>query len=447
MFALTLVAAAAIGGTGARAAGDPSAGKTVFANQCSNCHTVVAAQNGVGPSLAAVMGRHSGGLPGYKYSAAMSGAGLTWDAATLEDFLTSPTAKVPGTLMADAITDANARANVIAYLATLGIAPASAGVAATPTPLSHGPTQEELLSAADDSHNWLYASKDYSGQRYVSLRQITVANAARLRPVCIYRSDNFAATQSNPLVYEGTLYMTMNEVTVALDAATCRQRWSHTWALKDHALSKVNRGVALKDGRLIRGTPDGYLIALNMRDGSLLWSRKIADATLAQYLSMPPLIFENRIIYGPAGADWGAKNWVGAFDLESGEPLWRFNLIPDANEPGAETWSDPQARQHGGASVWTPLSLDAKRGVLYVPVGNPAPDFFPAARPGENLYTDSAVALDVPHRQVDLVPPVRARRFLRSRSQPGQSLVHRAHQRRIPRPDRDQREGRAVACA
>lgn len=146
-------------------------------------------------------------------------------------------------------------------------------------------------------------------------------------------------------------------------------------------LSKANRGVALKDGRLIRGTPDGYLIALNMADGSLLWSRKIADAKSGQYLSAPPLIFEDRIIYGPAGADWGGKNWVGAFKLETGEPLWRFNLIPDDGEPGAGTWQNPAARAHGGGSIWTPLALNAQQGVLYVPAGNPSPDFYRAARP------------------------------------------------------------------
>ena len=395
VIAMTLIAAAAVVVvTPARADGDPSAGKTAFANQCSNCHTTTAGKNGFGPSLAAVFGRRSGGLSDYKYSDAMANAGLTWDAATLDEFLTSSTTKVPGTLMAVTITDAVARANVIAYLGTLGVARATIARTAT-TPLPHGPTATELLNAASDRDNWLYASKDYSGQRYVSSTQITTANAARLRPVCIYRSDNIAATQTSPLIYKGTMYFTINEVTVAMDAATCRQRWSHTWALKDGALSKVNRGAALKDGRLIRGTPDGYLIALNMQDGSLLWSQKIADSNAGQYLSMPPLIFEDRIIYGPAGADWGSKNWIGAFSLETGEPLWRFNLVPDPSEPGAETWSDPRALQHGGASLWTPLSLDTSNGVLYVPVGNPAPDFFGSARPGDDLYTNSAVALDI----------------------------------------------------
>jgi alcohol dehydrogenase (cytochrome c) len=383
-------------GQHAYAAGDVAAGKTVFDTQCSNCHTTVAGKNGFGPSLDGVVGRRAGGLGGYTYSSAMANSGLTWDATTLDQFLASSTTKVPGTLMAVSVTDPTARANVIAYLATLE-APAAAAAApvAAPAPLGHGPTSAELLGAATARDSWLYASKDYDGDRYTPSAQITPANAARLRPVCIYRSTKTGSTQANPLVYKGIMYFTIDEATVAVDASTCRERWNHTWALKDGALSKANRGVAMQDGRLIRGTPDGYLIALNMADGSLLWSRKIAESKSGQYLSMPPLIFEDRVIYGPAGADWGPKNWIGAFRLDTGEPLWRFNLVPDANEPGAESWSNPTALQHGGGSLWTPLSLDAAKGVLYVPVGNPAPDFYAAARPGADLYTNSAVALDV----------------------------------------------------
>jgi alcohol dehydrogenase (cytochrome c) len=381
----------------ANAGGDAAAGQVAFENQCSICHTTVVGRNGFGPSLAKVFGRRSGELADYKYSAALANAGLVWDAPTLDAFLASSTTKVPGTAMSVSITDSVERANVIAYLTTLGTAASAASTAAPPTmtPHGHGPTDNDLLRAADDRRNWLYASKSYEGQRYVASTQITAANAARLRPVCIFRSDNVVSMQSSPLVYEGVMYVTMNEATAAIDATTCRLRWTSSWTLKGGALSKVNRGVALKDGRLIRGTPDGYLIALDMSDGALLWSRKIADFKSGQYLSMPPLIFEDRIIYGPAGADWGAKNWIGAFDLNTGEEKWRFNLIPDANEPGAETWSNPTAREHGGGSVWTPLALDVSKGVLFVPVGNPSPDFYEAARPGANLYTNSALALDV----------------------------------------------------
>jgi alcohol dehydrogenase (cytochrome c) len=384
----------------ASAAGDAAAGKTVFANQCASCHTIEAGKNGFGPSLAAVLGRKAGGLAGFTYSPAMAQAGLTWDEKNLDEFLTSSTAKVPGTSMPVQLPSASDRANVIAYLETLGrasaaAAPAPAAAAAAAVPSIQGPTQNELLHAAQDKQNWLYASKDYNGTRFVELAQITPKNAGQLRAACIYRSNTAGATQTNPLVYQGVMYLTIDKATVAIDATTCRERWTYNWEQKGAILSPANRGGALKDGRLVRGTADGYLIALDMAKGTLLWSQKIADAKTSQYLSMPPLIYEDLVIYGPAGADWGAKNWIGAFKLSTGEQVWRFNLIPDAGEPGAETWTNQASREHGGGSLWTPLSLDVKKGVLYVPVGNPSPDFYPDVRPGTNLYTNSAVALDV----------------------------------------------------
>jgi alcohol dehydrogenase (cytochrome c) len=100
------------------------------------------------------------------------------------------------------------------------------------------------------------------------------------------------------------------------------------------------------------------------------------------------------VVYGPASADWGAKNWVAAFRIDNGDQIWKFNLIPDADEPGADTWKDQQARAHGGGSLWTPLSYDEKKGIIYLPVGNPAPDFEGPQREGDDLSTDSVVALD-----------------------------------------------------
>jgi len=382
----------------AHAAGDAAVGKTAFENQCSTCHTTVIGKNGFGPSLAGVVGRKAGALEGYTYTPAMTNSHLTWDAATLDSFITNSVAKVPGTSMPVQVGDAATRADIIAYLATLAGPPASAAAAPAPkapTPLPAGPTGEELLESASDTQGWLYASKDYAGQRYVALNQITAANAHSLRAACIYRSNTTGSFQSSPLVYKGTMYFTIDNVTIAIDASTCREKWTHTWELKATPLSKANRGGAIADGRFVRGTPDGWLIALNMADGSLVWSQKIADPSHSQYLSMPPLILGDTIIYGPAGADWGAKNWIGAFKLATGEPIWKFNLIPDAGEPGADSWKDPASRDHGGGSLWTPLALDAAKGVLYVPVGNPAPDFYGHARPGDNLYTDSLVALDV----------------------------------------------------
>ena len=384
--------------TQALAQGDVTAGKTVFENQCASCHSAELGKQGFGPSLAAVMGRPSGTLPGYNYTPAMVNAHLIWDAKTLDEFLASSTQKVPGTSMPVSLPNAGARADVVAYLGTLGQAAAPAATPATPAviaPVGQGPSQDELLRAASDTSSWLSASKDYAGQRFVDLNQINAGNAAGLRAVCIYRSNSAVPTQTNPLVYNGVMYLTVDQSIVAIDAATCRERWTYNWKVKDQVLSPTNRGAALKDGRVIRGTADGYLIAVDMEKGTLLWSRKIADAGKSQYLSMPPLIVGELVIYGPAGADWGAKNWISAFKLENGEEVWRFNLIPEANEPGAESWTNAQAREHGGGSVWTPLSFDAEKGVIFVPVGNPAPDFYREVRPGTNLYTDSVVALDV----------------------------------------------------
>ena len=234
------------------------------------------------------------------------------------------------------IADAKTRADVIAYLKTLGAAPAvtEATQSKSMTPLGTGPTGAELLGAANDREGWLYASKDYMGQRYAaSIR--SPRRTPRICDPCVFIAPPVSERLSRTPWSIGDDDFTIDEATVAIDAATCQQRWVYTWKLKDGVLSKANRGVALKDGRLVRGTPDGYLIALNMADGSLLWSRKIADSKAAQSLSMPPLIFEDSVIYGPAGADWGAKNWIGAFHLDTGEPTWRFNLIPDPGEPGA----------------------------------------------------------------------------------------------------------------
>src|SRR5258705_3429485 len=396
-----VLAALLLSSTQALAQGNVTTGKTVFENQCASCHSTDPGKQGFGPSLAAIMGRQSGTLPGYNFTPAMVGAHLVWDAKTLDEFLTSSTQKVPGTAMPVSLPNAGARADVIAYLGTLGQAAAPAAPASTPAtpvavmPVGKGPSQDDLMRAASDTRNWLSASKDYAGQRFVDLNQINTGNAGRLRAVCIYRSNSASPTQTNPLVYNGVMYLTVDQSIVAIDAATCRERWTYNWQVKGQVLSPTNRGVALKDGRVIRGTADGYLIAVDMEKGTLLWSRKIADAGKSQYLSMPPLIVGELVIYGPAGADWGAKNWISAFKLENGEEVWRFNLIPDANEPGAESWTNAQARDHGGGSVWTPLSFDAEKGVIFVPVGNPAPDFYREVRPGTNLYTDSVVALDV----------------------------------------------------
>ena len=379
----------------ALAAEDVGAGQEIYQAQCSACHSNQPGVNGIGPSLAGVAERKAGSLSGFHYTPAISGSGLTWDAKTFIQFLADPTKLVPGTAMTVMVPDETGRANLYAYLATLKDTTAATKPSGPAVAKIIGPTQDELNSAESATDTWLYASHNYSGSRFVDIKEITPANAKNMRPVCLYRSEQPASVQTSPLVYGGAMYLTFGRATVAIDAKTCRERWTYIWQPKGQEISPANRGAAIKDGKLVRGTADGYLISLDMADGSFLWSQPIASAAGGQYLSMPPLIFEDLIIVGPSGADFGAKNWIGAFKLETGEPVWKFNLVPDPGELGAETWENPESLKHGGGSLWTPLSLDVKAGIVYLPVGNPAPDFYGEIRPGANLYTNSLVALDV----------------------------------------------------
>ena len=255
------------------------------------------------------------------------------------------------------------------------------------------PTQAELNGAAANATDWLHPNHDYRGSRFVEATEITRQNAPSLRPVCTYQSDERRPFHTNPIVHRGVMYLTVAQVTIALDAATCKVRWRHDWEVKARANWPQNRGVAVKDGKVIRGTRDGYLLALDAETGRVLWERATADAAKGETFTMPPVIFEDLIILGPAGNEVPVKGWVGGFKLENGEPVWRFNAAPSPGEAAAETWSTTTVLTGGGA-VWTPLSLDSDRGLVFVPFGNPAPDFYGDVRRGSNLYSNSLVVLD-----------------------------------------------------
>jgi alcohol dehydrogenase (cytochrome c) len=273
--------------------------------------------------------------------------------------------------------------------ATDGTTAAAAG-----SPLMAGPTQEELNRAGSDRSHWLHVNHDYGGQRFVDSVRITRENVASLAPVCMYQFGDANTFHTNPIVYQGTMYVTTIVSTVALDATTCRVRWRHDWRPKRQQVWPQNRGVALKDGRLVRGTTDGYLIALNARTGEVLWERAAADPAKGETFTMAPVAFQDLVIAGPAGAENGVRGWVGAFRLSDGEPVWRFNTVPLPGEPGAETWGDPGNNLVGGGAVWAPFAIDPEAGRVYLPVANPAPDFFAEVRRGANLYTNSMLVLD-----------------------------------------------------
>ena len=261
-------------------------------------------------------------------------------------------------------------------------------------PRGKGPSAEELRNAAA-STDWLYHTHDYRGTRYSPLAQIDTGNVKHLQVACMYQLGSLESFVTGPIEYAGTMYVTTAALTAAIDATTCREKWRQKWEAKDAMVWPNNRGVAIEDGYVVRGSSDGYLYALDSADGRLLWARQVAHPAAGETITMPPMIFEDLVLIGPAGSENNVQGWIAAFSLKDGSTVWRFNTIPKAGEPGFETWQHDPNLPVGGGAVWSPLSLDVERGELYVPVTNPAPDFPAALRPGKNLYTNSLLALDV----------------------------------------------------
>lgn len=262
-------------------------------------------------------------------------------------------------------------------------------------PTGTGPDFAALRSAKSNAQDWLYHNHNYQGTRYSGLDQINTGNVASLAQVCAYQMGSQLSMQNGPIVYQGVMYITNATHTAAIDAATCERLWSHDWQPRDRMVWGNNRGVAIKDGYVVRGTNDGYLFALDAANGELLWARQVADPWLGETFTMPPMIFEDMILIGPAGSENAISGWVGAFSLADGNQLWKFMTVPGATLEGGPTWGNPTGIPLGGGAVWTPLSLDLELEELYVAVTNPAPDLPAYLRPGENLYTNSIVALDV----------------------------------------------------
>lgn len=254
----------------------------------------------------------------------------------------------------------------------------------------NAPSDSELTAVADGE--WPAYNRTLDGQRYSPLGQITAANAKNLQVKCVFQVGKTGAFQTGPVVYKGVMYITTPRNTYALKADTCTKLWESDYTPKGAEPFPVNRGVALYDGKLFRGTTDGHLIALDAATGKMLWNTWVADSTKGYFLSAAPTAYNGKVYMGAAGANWGANGVIGAFDANTGKPIWNFGVIPTGNQPGADTWK--KGAEHGGGSIWTTLTLDPVSHLLYVSVGNPAPDLNGGLRPGDNLYTDSVVVLD-----------------------------------------------------
>jgi len=249
-------------------------------------------------------------------------------------------------------------------------------------------------STARPGDDWPEYAGTLDGHRYSRLDQINRTNVAQLRPVCELRLGEEGPFQTGPVVIGDTMFLTTAHTTAAMNATTCRVLWRHIDSTGQQDPISVNRGAAYLDGRLIRGMPGARLVALEASSGKVLWQEKVGNLEVGEFVSSAPIAWRGAVFVGLAGGDWGIRGRVMGYDAATGKEKWRFYTIPVGAERGAETWHIPETAERGGGGMWTSYTLDTLAGELFVPVGNPAPDFHPGARPGDNLFTNSVVVLD-----------------------------------------------------
>lgn len=247
---------------------------------------------------------------------------------------------------------------------------------------------------ASHADEWPTYNNGYKGQRFSPLTQISPANVGALKEMCRLKVADGGSFHSGPVVVDGTMYVTTPLDTFAIDPTNCKVRWKSSYAPEQDQVYPVNRGVAVMDGRVFRGTADGRLLALDAATGHVIWTDVVGDPTLNEFIDAAPLAWNGLVITGTSGSDFGIKGRIVAYDALSGREVWRFTTIPTGKEVGADTWDARQTAETGGGGTWSTFALDVITGELFVPVGSPAPSFAPEYRPGANLFSDSMVVLD-----------------------------------------------------
>ncbi len=265
--------------------------------------------------------------------------------------------------------------------------------------------------------DWPSYNRTLTSERYAPFDQINRTNVSRLKQLCIYDLNVESSFQTGPIVIGRTLYATTDKEILAIDAETCQQKWRVREEGPSLAL-RVNRGAAYLDRRLFRGTGEGNVLAYDAETGKKLWSTHLADPAKAESIPSAPLAWSGLVFVGTAGSDrYGVTGRVYALEAQTGKVVWETYTVPtDAPQPGNEqmqaqaraTWGNANGVPITGGGTWTTFTLDAERGLLYVPVGNPGPDFATNVRPGANLYTNSILVLDaksgIYRRHYSLVP-------------------------------------------
>ena len=352
---------------------DQEAGRHIFSERCAVCHGPDGSGS-LGPSLARF---------GYKKGDS--------DLAVYRVL----TDGIVGTAMVSTDLSFAERWQVIGYLRNLQLHPGTGDD--EPRPLNIQVSSEQIRRANESRDEWLSYSGALSGWRYSSLSEITPVNVAQLRVRWVHQSSaSESKFESTPLVVGNTIFATEPPATVvALDAKTGEVIWKYERPIPTGlpiCCGKVNRGLAILDNSLFFGSLDGYLVAIEANTGKLNWQTRVAKPSDGFSLTGAPLVVDHSVVIGVSGGDFGIRGFLAAYDATTGQQEWRFDTIPGPGEPGHETWQN-EAWKSGGGPTWVTGSYDPSLDLLYWGVGNPAPPFAGDVRPGDNLFTNSVVAL------------------------------------------------------
>ncbi len=299
---------------------------------------------------------------------------------------------LPRTLMNRLALAAAALATGLAAAPLHAQAPAAEGA-----PMFTPVTWERLVNAADEPHNWLMYNGTLDSQRFSRLDRIDRGNVADLELKWAHHIPQLDRAETTPLVVDGVMFITESPSNVvAVDAATGRPFWRYDHPLPDDlriCCGRNNRGVAILDELLFMSTLDAHLVAIDARTGSLVWNREVADHRGGYSKTAAPLVVKDRIVTGIAGGEYGIRGFLDAYDARTGELEWRTYTIPGPDHPDNLTWAGDSWRT-GGSPTWITGSYDPELNLVYWGTGNPGPDWNGEVRPGDNLYSDSVLALD-----------------------------------------------------
>ncbi|MEE2638359.1 MAG: PQQ-dependent dehydrogenase, methanol/ethanol family [Acidobacteriota bacterium] len=266
----------------------------------------------------------------------------------------------------------------------------------TPTTFSTV-TADRLRNAEAEPHNWLMYSGDYKSRRYSQLTQVDRSNVDQLEIEWVYQLRTLDQAETTPLVVDGVMYLTESPSTViAVDAANGRPFWRYAHPLPDDLIiccGRNNRGVAIQGDKVLMSTLDAHLVALDAKTGSVLWNTEVEDHTGGYSKTAAPLVVGDKVFTGVAGGEYGIRGMVDAYNINTGVREWRFHTTPGADNPDSRTWSGDSWRR-GGSATWMTGSYDPELNLVYWGTGNPGPDYDGTVRVGDNLYSDSVVALE-----------------------------------------------------